>query len=324
MDANAHDGRYAPSPTGDLHLGNLRTALAAWLIARAAGARFALRIDDLDPDRLRPGSAERQLADLTALGLDWDGPVVVQSTRRPRHEAALATLDEQGATYPCFCSRAEIRAAASAPHGAGVEGAYPGTCARLAPQEAKRRVEAGEAHCTRVRAEGVVLGFTDGILGPIEGVVDDFVVRRKDGVPAYNLGTVVDDADQGVREVVRGSDLAETTHRQVWLAERLGLAVPRYAHVPIVVGVDGARLGKRHGSVTLADLAQRGVDADEVRLLLAESLGIERPAGSHTGTHAGAQELVGRFAISRIPVAEQRIDPDLLLPGVGWRDLQPL
>jgi glutamyl-tRNA synthetase len=320
MHANPHDGRYAPSPTGDLHLGNLRTALAAWLIARAADARFVLRIDDLDPDRLRPGSAERQLADLTALGLDWDGEAVVQSSRREQHEAALTLLEQQGLTYPCFCSRAEIRAAASAPHGAGAEGAYPGTCARLSSEETRRRVAAGEAHCTRVRAEAVTVGFTDGILGWIDGIVDDFVVRRKDGVPAYNLGTVVDDSDQGVHEVVRGSDLAETTPRQIWLAQRLGRAVPHFAHVPIVVGADGARLGKRHGSITRGELAARGIDAAEVRTLLADSLGMPPVPGRRES----ARDLLPRFDLAHIPRAQQCIDPDLLVPGASWAALQPL
>jgi glutamyl-tRNA synthetase len=271
---NAHDGRYAPSPTGDLHLGNLRTALAAWLFARSAGARFTMRIDDLDPDRVRPGIAERQLADLAAIGLDWDGEPVYQTARLPRYEAALAALAERDMTYPCFCSRADIRAAASAPHGDGPELAYPGTCAHLDRALVAERLERGDAHCLRVRASGAVFEVVDRIAGRSSIVVDDFVVRRKDEVPAYLLATTVDDHDLRIGEVVRGADLLSSAPRQVWLAAQLDLRVPRFAHVPLVLGADGARLAKRHGAVTLRDLEAAGTGVREVSRWLAASLGV--------------------------------------------------
>lgn len=276
-------GRYAPSPTGSLHLGNLRTALLAWLFARAAGSRFLLRVDDLDVGRVRPGIAEQQLADLAAIGLDWDGEVVRQSGRLGLYEDAIARLEAAGALYPCFCTRREIREAASAPHGPLPEGAYPGTCRSLTATERVERERAGRPPALRLRAEGEAVAFTDRLLGPVEGVVDDLVVRRNDGAPAYNLAVVVDDAAQGIEEVVRGADLAETTPRQLLIARRLGVRTPRsYAHVPLVLGPDGARLAKRHGAVTLADRLARGQTPSRIRNDLAASVGLVAPGKSVT------------------------------------------
>jgi glutamyl-tRNA synthetase len=243
------DGRFAPSPTGVLHLGNLRTALLAWLFARSAGARFLVRIEDLDAGRVRPGFADAQLADLAALGLDWDGDVVAQSARGALYEAALARLD----VYECFCTRAEIRESASAAHGPPDQ--YPGTCRSLTAGERAARRAAGRVPALRVRAGGAVVAFQDRLLGGCSGAVDDFVVRRNDGAFAYNLAVVVDDADQGIGEVVRGADLVDSTPRQLWLYRALGLAEPAYAHVPLVLGPDGRRLAKRHGAVTLREVA---------------------------------------------------------------------
>jgi glutamyl-tRNA synthetase len=253
----SHDGRFAPSPTGLLHIGNLRTALLAWLFARKAGARFLVRMEDLDQGRVVAGAAERQLRDLRAIGLDWDGEVVWQSNRHHAYEAAIRRLLDDGALYECFCTRAEIRAAASAPHGPLPEGAYPGTCLKLTEAEKRRKRAGGRPPALRLLADAAQVGFTDRVYGPVESVVDDFVVRRNDGAPAYNLAVVVDDAWQEIGEVVRGDDLLETTPRQLLLAERLELTAPAFAHVPLVLGPDGARLAKRHGSVTLDDLDAR-------------------------------------------------------------------
>ena len=271
------DGRFAPSPTGTLHLGNLRTALLAWLFARSAGSRFLVRMEDLDAGRVRPGMAEEQLADLAAIGLDWDGEVVRQSARSDRYSAAVHALEGDGRVYECFCTRAEIRAAASAPHGPLPEGAYPGTCLSVTAAERAARLAAGRTPALRLRAEGARVAFADRLRGPVEGVVDDFVLRRADGAFAYNLAVVVDDADQGVEEVVRGDDLLETTPRQLLLARLLGLPAPAYAHVPLVLGPDGARLAKRHGGVTLREVAPA-----LAREWMARSLGLapEDPLGS--------------------------------------------
>ena len=263
-------GRFAPSPTGTLHLGNLRTALLAWLFARTAGARFLVRIEDLDQGRVIAGSAERQLRDLRALGIDRDGDVVFQSHRHDAYEAALARLRADGRLYECFCTRAEIRAAASAPHGPLPEGAYPGTCLQLSEAERRRKRAGGRPPALRVRADAARVGFTDRVHGAQEGVVDDFVVRRNDGAPAYNLAVIVDDAWQRIGQVVRGDDLLDSTPRQIFLAEALGLEPPSYAHVPLVLGPDGARLAKRHGAVTLDDL-----DTGAVLRWIAATLGME-------------------------------------------------
>jgi glutamyl-tRNA synthetase len=299
--SSARDGRYAPSPTGSLHLGNLRTALLAWLFARSAGARFVVRVEDLDAGRVREAYVGEQLADLRALGLDWDGEPVRQSARRDRYEAAIARLGAQGLLYPCFCTRAEIREAASAPHGPLPEGAYPGTCRGLGAAERAARAAAGRPAALRVDAGAAELGFTDRLAGTVRGVVDDFVVRRSDGVHAYNLAVVVDDAEQGVGEVVRGADLLDSTPRQLWLARALGVRAPSsYAHVPLVLGPDGARLAKRHGAVTLAGRAAQGQGPEAVRAELAAGAGLVAP-----GERPSPAELVERFdpaLLSREPV----------------------
>ncbi|MGZ4276179.1 MAG: tRNA glutamyl-Q(34) synthetase GluQRS [Solirubrobacteraceae bacterium] len=284
------DGRFAPSPTGTLHLGNLRTALLAWLFARSAGARFLVRIDDLDEGRSRAELAAAQLDDLGALGLDWDGPVVRQSERTELYAQALERLRDQDLLYECWCTRREIREAASAPHGPLPEGAYPGTCAWLTSAERAERKASGRPPALRVRAGGARVAFDDVVTGAVSGVVDDFVVRRNDGGFAYNLAVVVDDAQQGVGEVVRGADLLDATPRQLWLGERLGLSAPRHAHVPLMLDHDGVRLAKRDSAATLSGRLALGETAAQVRSALAASVGLcgrdERPS---------LAELVDRF-----------------------------
>ncbi len=311
--ATGHDGRFAPSPTGPLHLGNLRTALVAWLFARAAGGRFLLRVDDLDPDRSRPEHEREQLDDLRALGIDWDGEIVRQSDRLARYDDALELLDAAGRTYPCFCTRAEVLAAATAPHGPGVEAPYPGTCASLSSNAAAARVAVGDPHCVRVRADATRVGFDDELLGRVDAIVDDFVVRRRDGVAAYNLASPVDESDLGIDEVVRGADLAPTTPRQIWIAEQLDLHVPRFAHVGLVLGPDGARLAKRHGAASLTELAARGIAPSAVLATLATSIGIT-PSDDVTG----AADLVSVFTRARVPRTDERIDPSRLVDGSEW------
>jgi glutamyl-tRNA synthetase len=288
-------GRFAPSPTGELHLGNLRTALVAWLFARSQSA-FVVRMEDLDPGAVRADLMDGQLADLAAIGLDWDGPVVRQSERRDRYDAAIGQLVAAGLTYPCWCSRREIREAASAPAPDFAEGAYPGTCRDLEGREKERLVASGRRPALRLRAGSARHSFVDALAGPFSGAVDDIVLRRADGTPAYNLAVVVDDAAQGIEQVVRGDDLLSSTPRQLHLAGLLGLAAPSYAHVPMVLGADGVRLAKRHGAVTLADLAAAGVPADEVLGRIAVSLGLAR-----TGEAVTTGQLVGRFDPALIP-----------------------
>ncbi len=285
------DGRFAPSPTGPLHLGSLRTALVAWLFARSQSAAFRLRIEDLDPDRSRPEFERSQMADLQALGLEWDGEVVHQSERISVYEEALGQLQAQNRLYPCFCTRAEIREAASAPHGEYPDGAYPGTCQELTGRQLAQR--SGRPYALRLRAEGERIEFTDRLAGRWGSRVDDFVVRRADGVPAYQLAVVVDDAAQRIGQVVRGADLLSSTPRQILLSRLLGLPEPSYAHVPLVLGADGARLAKRHGAVTLSE---RGQSAQEVLGCLAHSLGLALGRA-----RVQASDLLAEFEPARLP-----------------------
>ncbi len=288
------DGRFAPSPTGPLHLGSLRTALVAWLMARSQGARFLLRIEDLDPQRSRRVHEQAQQADLRALGLDWDEPPVRQSERTASYDDAVAALDAAGRLYPCFCTRAEIRGAASAPHDALPEGFYPGTCRDLPAAERRRRLEAGERFALRVRADGERIAWRDRLLGERSGPVDDFVVVRTDGVHAYQLAVVVDDAAQRIGEVVRGADLADSTPRQILLQRLLGLPTPRYLHVPLVLGPSGARLAKRDGGATLAD---RDEPVPATLAGIAHSLGL----AEGRARVESARELLAAFDPERIP-----------------------
>jgi glutamyl-tRNA synthetase len=289
------DGRFAPSPTGTLHVGNLRTALVAWLFARSQDARYLVRMEDLDTGRVRERFYDEQLHDLAAIGLDWDGPVVRQSERVWRYEQALEALREHDLVYECWCTRAEIREAASAPHGELPEGAYPGTCRELTAAQRAERAAAGRAPALRVRAGAARIAFEDRLAGHVEGFVDDFVVRRNDGAFAYNLAVVVDDGAQGIGEVVRGADLLDSTPRQLWLGAQLDLPAPRHAHVALMLGPDGARLAKRHGAVTLADRAALGQPADDVRDELAASLGL-----CARGEHLAPAELVERFSATTL------------------------
>ena len=253
-------GRFAPSPTAPLHLGNLRTALLAWLFARSSHSGFVLRFEDLDPAASFERHGQGQLDDLAALGLDWDGPVTRQRDHPERFAAAIDRLETAGSTYPCWCSRAEVRRATVAPHGVGVSpaGAYPGTCRDLSAAERAERAALGRPPALRLRADGAVVTVVDRLCGPVTAVVDDLVLRRNDGVAAYNLAVVVDDAAQRIGEVVRGDDLLSSTPRQVHLARLLGIEPPTYAHVPLVLGPDGQRLAKRDGAVTLAERRARG------------------------------------------------------------------
>jgi len=288
-------GRYAPSPSGPLHLGNLRTALLAWLFARSEGARFLLRIEDLDPQRSRPEHEAVQLADLRAIGLDWDGRPVRQSERTQLYRDALATLRGQGRVYPCWCTRADFRAAVRAPH--GPEDAYPGTCRRLSATERRERERsAGRPPSLRLAAAGERMRFEDRLHGPVEGAVDDLLLQRWDGAFAYNLAVVVDDAEQGIEEVVRGDDLLEWTPRQVLLARLLGNSAPGYAHVPLVLGPDGKRLSKRHGAVSLTHRRALGEDPADVLSWMAASVGLAEP-----GERVTAGQLVDRFDPGALP-----------------------
>jgi len=268
----AYVGRFAPSPTGPLHAGSIAAALASWLDARAHGGRWLLRIEDLDPPREQPGAAEAILATLRRLGLHWDGEPLRQSARGALYEAALASLVGRGLAYPCGCTRREIadsqRHPGAAPQRHG-ELPYPGTCrSGLAPGRIAR--------AWRLRVPEGIVRFEDRWLGPqaqdVAREVGDFVLRRADGLWAYQLAVVVDDAAQGVTDVVRGADLVGSTARQIVLARALGLPVPRYLHVPVVAGADGEKLSKQNGA-TAVD-ASRPIEVLDAAI---GHLGLERP-----------------------------------------------
>ncbi len=282
-------GRFAPSPTGRLHLGNLRTALLAWCCARSTGSRFSLRIEDLDRQRVREGAAEQQLAELAAIGIDWDGAVVRQSERTSLYADAIEKLRAAGLIYECWCTRAEIRQAASAPHGTVPR--YPGSCRDLAAATTAQRSASGQLPALRARAEGTEVSFVDRIHGPVTGCLDDFVVRRQDGTAAYQLAVVVDDAEQAIGEVVRGDDLLDSTAAQCWLQQALELPRPSYVHLPLLLDQSGKRISKRDGAATLAGQAGAGRDAAQVRSDLAASVGL-----CEANEPVTAAELARRFA----------------------------
>lgn len=245
-------GRFAPSPSADLHIGNLRTAVLAWLFARSTGRRFLMRVDDLD-DRTHTDIATRQLNDLAAIGLTGDEPAEWQTHHRKRYDDVVDGLAERGLLYECYCSRKDIQQAPRAPH--APEGAYPGTCRELTEtQREARRQAIGRPPALRLRTDVTAFTVRDALHGEYTGIVDDFVVRRGDGVAAYNLAVVVDDAAQGVDQIVRGDDLLASSPRQAYLAALLGHPGPTYAHVALVLNGEGARLAKRDGAITLAEI----------------------------------------------------------------------
>ena len=265
-------GRFAPSPSGTLHVGNLRTALAAWLAARHGGGEFLLRFEDLDAATARPEHEAGQRHDLERLGLTWDHEPVRQSERLERYEDALTDLDRAGLVYRCWCSRREIREAATAPH--LPPGHYPGTCRDLTRAEIAEREAGGKPPALRLRTEQPEVTIVDRLHGPHTEIVDDVVLRRGDGTPAYNLVVVVDDAAQGIEEVVRADDLLSSTPRHAHLQRLLGLPEPSWLHVPLVLGPDGNRLAKRDGAVTLDDRLALGDTPERVVAVLAASLGL--------------------------------------------------
>lgn len=292
-------GRFAPSPTGPLHVGSLVAAVGSWLFARRAGARWLVRMEDLDAPRVVPGCADDILRTLESLGFEWDGDVLFQGGRGEAYAAALERLKALGAAYPCGCSRAEIARAAAAPHGEDDEVPYPGTCrGGLAPGRTAR--------AWRVRVGGEVVRFEDALMGgrafDLSATCGDFVVRRADGLFAYQLAVVVDDAWQGVSQVVRGADLLASTPRQILLQRLLGLPVPEYAHLPLVTAPGGGKLSKRDGAVSLAAGRDLGRDGAGLLASALAFLGQSPPADA---SRMPCRELLARaasaFDPARIP-----------------------
>lgn len=292
--------RLAPSPTGALHLGNARTFLANWLIARQNHWRIVLRIEDLDGPRIKSGADQQAIDDLRWLGIDWDDGPVYQSTRTAAYESAVEHLLKSGRAYPCVCSRKEVDLAASAPHAEDGSAIYPGTCrGRFSSLDDARR-KSDKEPAIRFHVDDSAVEFLDQFAG--RRVFDpprqlgDFVIRKADNTAAYQLAVVVDDADAGVTDVVRGDDLIDSTPRQIMLYRALGMAqkIPAYTHLPLVVGGDGRRLAKRHGDTRIATYRQIGMAADRLRALLGRWLGID------CGESLSPDALLAQFDLAHV------------------------
>jgi len=298
-------GRLAPSPTGYLHLGHARSFLLAWWHARARGGRIILRLEDLDIERVKPAMLEATIEDLHWLGLDWDGEPYVQSRGVGEINAAASALIEHGLAYPCICTRREIRAAMSAPQSDQPDGIYPGTCRGKYESLAMAEQESGRPAALRFAVPDTVVRIEDNIQGVHEfharEAIGDFPILRRLGMPAYQLAVVVDDARQGVTEIVRGADLLESCARQWLLQEALGYDHPRWWHVPLVTDALGRRLAKRSDDVSLARLRAAGADPQQIVAWVARNLGINVPARIH------ARELVSQFDMKRLPRSEVRV-----------------
>ena len=290
-------GRWAPSPTGEFHVGNLRTALLAWLFARSGGAKLLWRFEDLD-GAVREDYYDHQLRDFERIGLNWDGEIFRQSERLHLYRDAIEDLKRQGLTYRCWCTRREIREAAVAPHSHLPEGAYSGKCRQLTARETLENERSGRNPAIRIVSESQLIKIDDRQLGSFEGSVDDFVLCRGDLTPSYNLAAVIDDADMGVTEVVRGDDLLPTTPRQIYLFDLLGLEPPSYAHVPLVLTHSGDRLAKRDGAVTLDDRLALGESELDVLNYLLSSLELR-----NVGSLGELDQIARYFDPSALPTS---------------------
>lgn len=292
--------RLAPSPTGALHLGNARTFLINWLLARQQGWRIVLRIEDIDGPRIKAGADRQAIEDLAWLGIDWDEGPIYQSQRLAHYQTMLEHLLSQGHAYPCICSRREVASAASAPHAEDGALVYPGTCRQRFDDLGHAR-SAGREPAIRFQVPDELVTFEDGFAGKrqcqVARELGDFVIAKADGTPAYQLAVVVDDAEAGVTDVVRGNDLIDSTPRQILLYRALGLTerLPRYYHLPLVTGTDGRRLAKRHGDTRLSHYRQQGVPAERLLALLA------RWSGVACGEAITAPQLLDRFQLANVP-----------------------
>ena len=298
-------GRFAPSPSGRMHLGNVMSALLAWLSAKSEGGAVVLRIEDIDPDRSRRAYALQMLEDFRFLGLDWDDGPYWQSERTAAYEAALAKLQAAGMTYPCYCSRAELHAT-QAPHASDGGFVYGGHCRNLTLAQRTELAQTRRA-ATRIRVPAETVRYVDGCRGPqaqdLAAECGDFILRRSDGAFAYQLAVVVDDAQMGVTQVVRGSDLIGSTPRQIWLHRLLGYEPPQYCHIPLLLASDGRRLSKRERDLDMGALRERH-SAEEIIGRLAHLAGlIDRIAP------VSARELIGAFSWEKVPKCDM-IVPD--------------
>lgn len=319
---NTVRGRLAPSPTGLAHLGNAWAFLMAWLAVRAADGELVLRMEDLDLGRCSVVFMQELMSDIRWLGLDWDegptpereAPAYHQSNRYSLYEKAIEKLRSQGLTYPCFCSRKDVRSVSSAPHIGDAGAPYPGTCRNLSPQIVQERIAGGASYSLRFRSQPErVFVFDDGVYGPQTATLSscggDFSLRRSDSVFSYQLAVSVDDALMGITQVVRGRDILPSTPRQMALFEALGYAIPQYAHIPLLLDAEGERLAKRHASLSLASLRQQGVSAWRIIGLLAHIAGFaDRVEPLHP------KDLVSSFDLKKL----RRDDYRLTAEDMAW------
>jgi glutamyl-tRNA synthetase len=302
--------RLAPSPTGALHLGNARTFLINWLLARQNGWRILLRIEDLDGPRIKPESAQQAITDLKWLGIDWDEGPIYQSSRLTSYSAAIDQLLKSGLAYPCICTRKEVELAASAPHSEDGAAVYPGTCRGRFQSVADAAAFAGRPPAIRFRVPDETIAWTDQFAGPqkfqVAKQLGDFVIAKADGTPAYQLAVVVDDLAASVTHIVRGDDLLDSTPRQILLYRALGRSteIPAYYHLPLVVGTDGRRLAKRHGDTRVGFYRESGLPASALLTLLAQWCGVQ-----------SASDLQKEFSISNIPRKPITFDPSVFFGG---------
>jgi len=303
-------GRLAPSPTGLLHLGQPRTFLLAYWQIRSRGGRLLLRMEDLDGPRAEMRFADAALSDLEWLGLDWDGPVYVQSTGLERLNAAVTTLLEQGKAYPCVCSRGDIRGAQSAPHADALEVRYPGTCRGRYASLTDAERQSGRAAGVRLLVPEGPITIEDGVCGPstwdVARDVGDFLIAKRDKAPAYQLAVAVDDHAQGVTEVLRGADLLPSAARQWHVQNALGLAHPSWFHVPLVTDQSGRRLAKRERDLSMAELRHAGSDPRAIVAWVARSSGLA------VADRVSAREVTPLFELARLPKESVPLEPELI------------
>jgi glutamyl-tRNA synthetase len=304
-----HRTRLAPSPTGALHLGNARTFLINWLLARKNGWKILLRIEDLDGPRIKRGADAAAIEDLRWLGLDWDEAPIYQSPRLEIYREAVQRLLASGRAYPCVCSRKEVDLAASAPHFEDGAAVYPGTCRGKFDSVEDAEKRCGRKPAVRFEVRDEIVEFSDLFAAPqrfdVAKQLGDFVIAKADGTPAYQLAVVVDDAEQNITHIVRGGDLIDSTPRQILLYRALGLVakIPSYCHLPLVIGPDGKRLAKRHGDTRLASYRERGVSSARLLAMFARWCGLE------ADDVASPHDLLDRFDLAKVPRKPIVFDP---------------
>lgn len=307
-------GRLAPSPTGLLHVGHARTFVLAWCHARSRGGNVVLRIDDLDGERCRHEFVEHAVRDLAWLGLDWDGPVYLESAGLEAMNAAIARLLDRGLAYPCTCTRSDIALAQSAPQRGSEEVRYPGTCRGRYDSLAEAERKSGRKPAVRLRVPDGITAFQDGLFGAqsydVQAEVGDFAIARRDGSPAYQLAVVIDDSLQGVTEVVRGCDLLSSTARQIAIANLIQITPPSWLHLPLVTDENDRRLAKRERALGLAELRERGVAPQAIVGWALRSAGLDYPA------RITPNEAFPTFDAARLSTAPARLTRDTI---ESWR-----